>query len=446
MASWSIGIDIGGTFTDVVAIAQAPGSQHSAKVLTTHDDPTLGVVNAIESLIQATGLHPAEVRRVVHATTLFTNALIERRGAATALLTNRGFEDVLAVGNERKYDLYDLSIERAPALVPSRWRMGVAGRLDAQGNEIEALDPAQALKVVSELREQGVESLAICMLHAWASARHERALARHIGHEFPDLPITLSCDIAPVIREYERVSTTVASAYVKPLATHYLGTLESRLAALGLDARVLMMLSNGGLTHLREARARPIELLESGPAAGAIAAASLGARDHLAQLLAFDMGGTTAKLSLIEGGQPAIAYGFEAARRKRFAEGSGLPIRITTVDLIEIAPSSPSPRSAANLACRPLPRPGASTTSSPKIWRALRVSTSPSAAVIRLSTYWSAPAAAAPCTVIGSRKRLVFESWCAHPMPASPPHSVCWLPPPVSTAPEPSACDPIPTH
>ena len=136
MASWSIGIDIGGTFTDVVAIAQAPGSQHSAKVLTTHDDPTLGVVNAIESLIQATGLHPADVGRVVHATTLFTNALIERRGAATALLTNRGFEDVLAVGNERKYDLYDLSIGRAPALVPSRWRVGVAGRLDAQGNEI----------------------------------------------------------------------------------------------------------------------------------------------------------------------------------------------------------------------------------------------------------------------------------------------------------------------
>ena len=336
MASWSIGIDIGGTFTDVVAIAHADGSQHSAKVLTTHDDPTLGVVNAINSLIQAAGLRPSDVRRVVHATTLFTNALIERRGAATALLTNHGFEDVLAVGNERKYDLYDLSIERAPPLVPSQWRVGITGRLDAQGNEIEALDPAQALKAVGELREQGVDSIAICMLHAWASDRHERELARHIGRAFPDLPVTLSCDIAPVIREYERMSTTVASAYVKPLATHYLGTLESRLAARGLDARVLMMLSNGGLTHLREARARPIELLESGPAAGAIAAASLGARDHLAQMLAFDMGGTTAKLSLIEAGQPAIAYGFEAARRKRFAEGSGLPIRITTVDLIEI--------------------------------------------------------------------------------------------------------------
>ncbi len=336
MSPWSIGIDIGGTFTDVVALDHADGRQHSVKVLTTHADPTRGIVAAVEDLIRSTGLQAARVTRVVHATTLFTNALIERRGAATALLTNRGFEDVLEVGNERKYDLYDLSIERAPPLVPANWRKGIAGRLDARGEEIEPIDPNEVVSVVDSLLDQGIESLAVGLLHAWASDRHERELARRINRVFPHLPITLSCDIAPVIREYERLSTTVASAYIKPLAARYLDTLEARLQALGLRGKVLMMLSNGGLTHLSEARARPIELLESGPAAGAIAAAELGARDGLGPLLAFDMGGTTAKLSLVESGQPFIAYGFEAARRKRFAEGSGLPIRITTVDLIEI--------------------------------------------------------------------------------------------------------------
>ena len=336
MSSWSLGIDIGGTFTDVVALDHTLARQHGAKVLTTHDDPTRGVVAGIDTLVRSAALKLEQVTRVVHATTLFTNALIERRGAATALLTNAGFEDVLEVGNERKYDLYDLSIERAPPLVPRTWRRGLAGRLSAHGEELEPLAPDQALSIVAALREEGVESIAICLLHAWASDRHERALAKAIRQAFPDLPLTLSSEIAPVIREYERTSTTVASAYVQPLAARYLDTLETRLRAMGLRAQVLMMLSNGGLTHLQQARARPIELLESGPAAGAIAAAELGARDDLQALLAFDMGGTTAKLSLIESGHPVIAYGFEAARRKRFAEGSGLPIRITTVDLIEI--------------------------------------------------------------------------------------------------------------
>lgn len=336
MADWAIGIDIGGTFTDVVALDYSAGKLHSQKVLTTHADPSLAVVQGVQQLIQTCGIHTSDVKRVVHATTLFTNALIERRGACTGLLTNQGFGDVLEIGNERKYDLYDLAIERAPPLVTRNLRAEIAGRLDARGDELEPLSAVDVHAAVAGLVAAGVESIAVCLLHSYASDRHERTVDRWIRRDFPAMVTTLSADVAPVIREFERMSTAVANAYIKPLATSYLSALEDRLSELGLKSGVLMMLSNGGLSHIAEAKRNPIELLESGPAAGAISAAHYGLRDGQSDLLAFDMGGTTAKLSLIEHGQPSIAFGFEAARRKRFAEGSGLPIRITTVDLIEI--------------------------------------------------------------------------------------------------------------
>lgn len=336
MTAWAIGIDIGGTFTDVVALDDAGGRLHSLKVLTTHGDPADGVADGLRQLIARCRIDPREVRRVVHATTLFTNALIERRGACTGLLVNQGFKDVIEIGHERKYDLYDLALERAPALVPRNLRREIAGRLDASGRELEPLSRDDLRAAVAALVDEGVESLAVCLLHSYASGCHERQVAQWLHADFPALELTLSSDVAPVIREFERMSTTAANAYIKPLANRYLSALEQRLAALGVKTGVLMMLSNGGLCHISEARRTPIELLESGPAAGAISAAHHGLRDDNANLLAFDMGGTTAKLSLIEHGQPAIAFGFEAARRKRFAEGSGLPIRITTVDLIEI--------------------------------------------------------------------------------------------------------------
>ena len=336
MTAWSIGIDIGGTFTDVVALDYGAGRLHSLKVLTTHGDPAEAVTDGVRRLMRQCAIEPGQVRRVVHATTLFANALIERRGASTGLLVNEGFKDVIEIGHERKYDLYDLALERAPALVPRHLRAEIAGRLDANGQELQPLDDANVRAAVAQLVAAGVESLAVCLLHSYASDRHERAVGDCIRRDFPGLAVTLSADVAPVIREFERMSTTVANAYIKPLSSRYLDALEERLAGLGLASGVLMMLSNGGLSHIAEARRNPIELLESGPAAGAISAAHYGLRDGNARLLAFDMGGTTAKLSLIEDGQPAIAFGFEAARRKRFAEGSGLPIRITTVDLIEI--------------------------------------------------------------------------------------------------------------
>ena len=336
MTEWAIGIDIGGTFTDVVALDYSVGKLHSLKVLTTHGDPAQGVADGVSQLIKIRNINPSEVERVVHATTLFSNALIERRGICTGLLINQGFKDVIEIGHERKYDLYDLTIERAPALVPRNLRAEIGGRLDAKGNELEQLNADDVHAAVARLVDAGVESIAVCLLHSYASDKHERIVAEWIKRDFPEMEITLSSDVAPVIREFERISTTVANAYIKPLANRYLNALEERLGALGLKSGVLMMLSNGGLCHISEAKRNPIELLESGPAAGAISAAHYGLRDDQSHLLAFDMGGTTAKLSLIEHGQPLIAFGFEAARRKRFAEGSGLPIRITTVDLIEI--------------------------------------------------------------------------------------------------------------
>lgn len=336
MAGWAIGIDIGGTFTDIVALDYGASTLYSLKVLTTHGDPAEGVADGVGRIVASRRIDPAKVTRIVHATTLFTNALIERRGSRTGLLVTRGFRDVVEIGHERKYDLYDLQIEAAPALVERRLRAEIGARMDAGGREIEPVDAREVIAAVGALVRDGIESLAVCLLHAYASDEHERQVREIVQGEFPDLAITLSSEVAPVVREFERMSTTSANAYIKPLASRYLDNLQRRLRDLGLRADILMMLSNGGLSHLGEARRVPIELLESGPAAGAISAAHYSQRDRQADLLAFDMGGTTAKLCLVESGQPSISFGFEAARQKRFAEGSGLPIRITTIDLIEI--------------------------------------------------------------------------------------------------------------
>lgn len=336
MADWAIGIDIGGTFTDVVAMNYGTGNLRTLKVLTTHGNPAQGVADGVHKLIELCMIQPAEVSRVVHATTLFTNALIERRGSKTGLLVTEGFKDVIEIGHERKYDLYDLNLEPAPALVERCLRAEIKARMDARGGEIESVDKQDVIRAVQPLIDQGIESLAVCLLHAYANGEHEQQVLNILKQAYPKLDVTLSSEVAPVVREFERLSTTTANAYIKPLASGYLDELQERLRALGLRTDVLMMLSNGGLAHINEAKRAPIELLESGPAAGAISAAHFSQRDGQNNLLAFDMGGTTAKLCLVEDSKPSISYGFEAARQKRFAEGSGLPVRITTIDLIEI--------------------------------------------------------------------------------------------------------------
>ncbi len=284
MPHYSLGIDIGGTFTDLVVYDHDSGRQVNRKVLTTHDDPARAVAAGVEALLREGRFAPGEFTRVVHATTLFTNALIERKGAVTGLITTQGFADTLEIGRERKYELYDLAITKPEPLVPRNLRREVPERMLADGS----------------------------------------------------VAVTASHEVAPEIREFERASTAVANAYIKPLAHRYLELMAKRVAAQGIPAPLLLMLSSGGLTHVAEARRAPVQMLESGPAAGAIAAAFFGRDDSGGKVLAFDMGGTTAKLSLVDGGEPLTAYSFEAARQRRFIEGSGLPIRISTIELIEI--------------------------------------------------------------------------------------------------------------
>jgi N-methylhydantoinase A len=334
--SASLGIDIGGTFTDLVIHHHATGERQALKVLTTHDDPRRGVMTGVATLLGQTALPPGAITRVVHATTLFTNALIERKGAKTGLITTAGFGDTLAIGRERKYALYDLAIEMPAPLVPRDLRLEVSERARADGSIMRPLQPAELTAAIDHLVAAGVQSVAILFLHAYINPAHEAEAARLIAAHAPGLFVTTSHQVAPEIREFERFSTTVASAYVKPLAVTYLTGLGADLAAIGITAPLLLMISSGGLTHIQEVTANPVQMLESGPAAGALAAAYFGARENAANLLAFDMGGTTAKLSLIEAGEPLVAQGFEAARQKRFMEGSGFPIRIATVELIEI--------------------------------------------------------------------------------------------------------------
>jgi N-methylhydantoinase A len=335
-APLSLGIDIGGTFTDIVIFDPSTGQGRIGKVSTTPNDPAEGAVDGVRQLLAVHDIAPARIGRVVHATTLFTNALIERKGARTGLLTTAGFRDTLEIGRERKYELYDLFIEMPRPLVKRAWRREVSERLAPDGTVEVPLDVAALLGETAALVADGVESLAVVFLHAYANPVHERMAAEALARRFPGLSVSLSSDIAPEIREYPRASTTVANAYVRPLAERYLDRLEARLGGLGIACGCFLMLSSGGLTHVAEAKRAPVQLLESGPAAGALAGAWFGQAAGLERVLAFDMGGTTAKLALVDDGVPLVGYGFEAARTKRFLRGSGLPIQIATIELMEI--------------------------------------------------------------------------------------------------------------
>ncbi|MBV1799919.1 hydantoinase/oxoprolinase family protein [Siccirubricoccus sp. G192] len=331
----SLGIDIGGTFTDLVLHDPDGLRSGTLKVLTTHADPVLGILDGTRRLLADRGVPPAAVSRVVHATTLFTNALIERKGAVTALVTTAGFRDILQIGRERRYELYDLQLVPPAPLVPRELRLEVPERVKADGTVLQPLDAAALEAQVAEAVAMGAQSVAVLFLHSDLHPAHEAAAAALIKKRFPQVSVTASHAIVREVREYERGSTASANAYVAPLAERYLARLGAELTGLGIAGPLVLMLSNGGLTHLQEAQRAPVQLLESGPAAGGLAAAFLAGPEE-ARVLAFDLGGTTAKLCVVEHGEPEVVFGFEAARQARFIEGSGLPIRISTVDLIEI--------------------------------------------------------------------------------------------------------------
>ena len=331
-----VGVDIGGTFTDLVVVDETTGAVRVGKVLTTPKDPAHGVEEGVHALLGEAGVAASSVRAVVHGTTLATNALIERKGAKTALLTTAGFRDTLEIRSEGRYDMYDLFIDPPAPLVPRHLRREVSERLLPDGSVLRPLDEAGARREIAALVGESVEALAVCLLHAYVNPAHERRLVALVREIAPDLPVSCSSDVVPEIREYERTSTTAANVYVVPLMARYLQDLEQRMVDLGLPGQLYVMQSSGGIALPEEARRLPIRLVESGPAAGALAAA-LSARERgEPRLLSFDMGGTTAKACVIDDGVPLVAREFEVARADRFKKGSGLPVRVPVIEMIEI--------------------------------------------------------------------------------------------------------------
>jgi N-methylhydantoinase A len=329
-----IGADIGGTFTDVVL--ETGKARHSTKLLTTYDAPERALLDGVMLLLGEAGLTPADVGLVVHGTTLATNALIERRGVKTALLTTEGFRDVLELGTESRFDQYDISMEKPDPLVPRRLRLGVSERMAADGEELLPLDEQAVRRAAAFLRGEEVRSVAVAFLHSYANPEHERRAGDILREEMPGVSVSLSSEVSPEMREYERFSTTAANAYVQPIVDSYLRRLETRLVELGFDCPFFLMLSSGGLTTVDTAARFPVRLVESGPAGGAIFAASIAAERGIDKMLALDVGGTTAKICLIDHGQPRTLPGFEVARVHRFRKGSGLPLRIPVVEMVEI--------------------------------------------------------------------------------------------------------------
>ncbi len=334
MASARLAVDIGGTFTDLALEHQ--GRRSTAKVLTTPAAPEQGVMEGVRAILRAAGLAPADIAIVVHGTTLATNAIIERKGARTALVTTEGFRDVLAMGNESRYDQYNLNIVLPEPLVPRHLRLPVPERLDNTGRVLLPLDEAAVRALVPVLRRDAVASIAVGFLHSFVNPVHERRARDILADALPDVPVTLSSDVSPEMREWERFSTAAANAYVQPLMASYLRRLERDLRDEGLTAPVFLMLSGGGLTTIETACRFPIRLVESGPAGGAIFSAHVARQCELTGVLSFDMGGTTAKICLIDDYRPQTARTFEVARVGRFRKGSGLPLRIPVIEMVEI--------------------------------------------------------------------------------------------------------------
>jgi N-methylhydantoinase A len=332
---YRVGIDIGGTFTDLLLIG-ADGRAVIGKTLTTPGDPSLAVETALKHALGGGSTELTTGGTLVHGTTLVTNAIIERKGAPTALLTTTGFRDALEIGREQRYELYDLNLEFPQPLVPRYLRFDVPERIAADGSVLQPLDEPFVRRLTTELRDKGIRAVAICYLNSFRNPDHERRTAAIINDVAPEIRVSLSSEVVAEIREYQRTSTTVANVYVQERVANYLRELEQRLDRLAFEGNFFVMLSSGGIATAETAARFPVRLLESGPAAGALAAAHLGARAGFSDLLSFDMGGTTAKLCAVENGKPLKAHEFEVDRVYRFRKGSGLPIKIPVIDMIEI--------------------------------------------------------------------------------------------------------------
>ncbi|MGD8389385.1 MAG: hydantoinase/oxoprolinase family protein [Desulfobacteraceae bacterium] len=333
---YRLGCDIGGTFTDFVLLNDETGELRINKCLTTPADPSDAVEQGIRELEQVVPDLTGRLDEVIHGTTLVINAIIERKGAPTGLITTKGFRDVLELGREIRYAPYDIFAEFPEPLIPRRRRIEVNERVRSDGTVLKSLDPQEARDTVRQLLDMGVESIAVCLLNSFENPAHEMMLKEIIEEEAPDLSVSVSYKVLPQIREYERTSTTVTNAYVKPLTGRYLTKLEDRLQSIGIDGRLFIMLSSGGITSVETAAEFPVRIIESGPTAAVISGEYYGKLFNLPEMFCFDMGGTTAKSCLIQGGTAGVVPTFEVGRVQRFMKGSGLTIQVPVVDLMEI--------------------------------------------------------------------------------------------------------------
>ncbi len=329
-----LGVDIGGTFTDVVL--EIDKKRFSTKVLTTYAAPENAIVDGMHQVCAKAGVTPAAIDQIIHGTTLATNALIERRGAKTALITTEGFRDVIEMRTESRFEQYDLNLTLPEPLLARNRRYVLRERMDATGAALIPLERTDVEALADELAEANYESIAVGLLHSYVNDAHERLIAEVLAEKLPHVMVSLSCEVSPQMREYERFNTTIANAYIKPLIKSYLGRLKDRLAEEGAACPVFLMHSGGGIMSLESAADFPVRLVESGPAGGAIFAADIAAKHGLSKVLSFDMGGTTAKICLIKDQTPKTARVFEVARTYRFKKGSGMPISIPVIDMVEI--------------------------------------------------------------------------------------------------------------
>jgi N-methylhydantoinase A len=333
---YRIGVDIGGTFTDLVVFDDATGRFAVGKTLTTPRDPSQAVETLVLATLERESIAASGVRQLIHGTTLVTNAIIERTGARTALFATQGFRDSIEIGRENRYELYDLMLEMPQPLVPRYLRFGVPQRTLADGTTLQELDGAIVEQLTRELAENGIDAVAIAFLNSFTNAAAEREARAIVQRIAPGMRVSISSEVVPEIREFERTSTTITNVYVQDRVEKYLRELRERLDRIGFKGSLFLMISSGGIVTVDTAIRFPVRLLESGPAAGALAAASFGAACGYADLLSFDMGGTTAKFCVIDQGQPLIAHEFEVDRRYRLKKGSGLPIKLPVIEMIEI--------------------------------------------------------------------------------------------------------------
>ena len=330
-----LAVDIGGTFTDI-ALEAGGGRIETSKVPTTPRAPEQGVMTGVMLALGKAAVRPGDVQSVIHGTTLATNALIERKGARTALVCTAGFRDTLRLAYENRYDQYDIWLEKPEPLVPRHLTFPVTERMNVAGRALTPLDEASVAPVAQSIRNEGIESVAVGLLHAYANPSHEERVRDLLLAELPDISVTLSSQVCPEVREYERLTTTVCNAYIRPLMARYLGALAEELREAGIAGPMQLMTSGGSICSLETAISLPVRLVESGPSAGAILAAGVAARRGDARVLSYDMGGTTAKVCLIDDARPQTARIFEIARAARFTKGSGMIVRLPVIEMIEI--------------------------------------------------------------------------------------------------------------